>query len=139
MVVKSLSCSLVIVVYNPNFSGNKLTLDDLGCVLEEVVDISALWYQLGIQLSVRTLNLDRIREQFTNPRDQFLEMLRIWLTTNDNPSWNTLTNALRSQSVGAANLAADLMMKYCSVEGTGLERDTGTYICHLPLSVHCPS
>jgi len=99
-------------------------------VLEEVLDISGLWYQLGIELYVRKLNLDNIHEQFINPSVQLREMLRIWLITNDNPSWNTLTDALRS--VGVTKLAADLTMKYCSVKGTGLERGTGTYICHLP-------
>ena len=130
MVVRSLTCSLAIVVYILNFSGNKLAVDDLGCVLEEVQDISELWYMLGFQLNVRKLNLDRIREQFIDPRDQLLEMLKLWLITNDNPSWNTLTDALRS--VGATKLAADLTMKYCLVNGTGLERGTGTFICHLP-------
>ena len=130
MVVKSLSCRLATVVYIINFSGNKLTVDDLGCVLEEVQDISELWYMLGLQLNVRKLNLDIISEQFIDPRDQLPEMLRIWLITNDNPSWNTLTDALRS--VGAAKLAADLTMKYCSVKETGLERGMGTYFCHLP-------
>ena len=130
MVVRSLSCSLATVVYIINFSGNKLTVDDLGCVLEEVQEISVLWYQLGIQLDLRMLNLDSIREKFIDPRDQLLDMLRTWLTTNDNPSWNTLTAGLRS--VGATKLAADLTMKYCSVKETGLERGTGTYFCHLP-------
>lgn len=129
---RSLSGSLAIMVFISNYSGNKLTSDDLGCVLEEVQDISVLWYQLGIQLNVRTLKLDIIREQFINPRDQLLEMLKTWLTTNDNPSWNTLTDALQSESVGATMLAAVLKMKYCSVEGTRIDRGIGDYIRHLP-------
>ena len=105
--------------------GDKLTSNDLGCVLEEVLDVSAEWYPLGLQLKVRTGTLDRIREQFPHPRDQLLEMLKTWLITSDNTSWKTLIDALRSQSVGASQLARVLETKYYLVEGT--EVGTGTY------------
>ena len=101
-----------------------LTLDDLGQVMEEVLDVSAQWYHLGLQLKVRTGTLDRIRTQFHDPRDQLLEMLKTWLTTSDNTSWKTLTDAVRSRSVGASQLAGVLETKYCLVEGT--EVDSGT-------------
>ena len=107
-----------------NLSGNKLTLDDLGRVLDEVLDVSAQWYPLGLQLRVRVNTLDSIRLQFQNPRDQLLEMLKTWLTTSDNPSWKTLTDALRSRSVGASQLASVLETKYCLTEETVV--DSGT-------------
>ena len=91
-------------------------MDDLGCVLEEVLDVSAQWYHLGLQLKVRVDVLDSIRTQFTDPRDQLLEMLKTWLTTSDNTSWKTLTDALRGRSVGASHLAGLLETKYCLVE-----------------------
>ena len=69
--------------------------------------------------------LDSIRIQFQSPRDQLLEMLKVWLTTSDNTSWKTLTDALRSRSVGASQLAGALETKYCLVEET--EVDSGTY------------
>ena len=107
-----------------NLSGNKLTLDDLGRVLGEVLDVSPQWYLLGIQLKVRTGTLDSIHIQFPDPKRQLLEMLKSWLTTSDNTSWKTLTDALRSRSVGASQLAEDLETKYCMVEPT--EADIGT-------------
>ena len=110
-----------------DLSGNKLTLDDLGQVMEEVLDVSAQWYHLGVQLKVRTGTLDRIRTQFHDPRDQLLEMLKTWLTTSDNTSWTTLTDALRSRSVGGSQLAGVLETKYCLAEGT--EVDNGTSTC----------
>ena len=65
-------------------------MDDLGCVVEEVLDVSAQWYHLGLQLKVRSGTLDRIRTQFPDTRDQLLEMLKVWLTTSGNTSWKTL-------------------------------------------------
>ena len=91
-------------------------MDDLGQVQEETVDVSAQWYQLGVQLKVRTGTLDNIQAQYSDPKRQLLEMLKTWLTTSDNTSWKSLTDALRRRSVGAAQLASVLEKKYCLAE-----------------------
>lgn len=101
-----------------DLSGKRLNLDDLGCVLEELVGISAHWYNLGLQLNVRSGQLDSISAQFPVSSDQLREMLKAWLANSDNTSWKTLTSALRSQSVGASQLAGALETKYCPVEDT---------------------
>ena len=122
-ILKSTSHTVHQICYFLDLLGNKLTSNDLGQVLDEVLDVSAHWYPLGLQLQVRISTLDGIRIQFQNPRDQLLEMLKVWLTTSDNTSWKTLTDALRSRSVGASQLAGVLETKYCLVEGT--EPDIG--------------
>ena len=109
-----------------NLAGKKLTLDDLGEVMEEVLDVSAQWYHLGLRLKVRVGTLDRIRTQFFDPRDQLWEMLRTWLTNSDSTSWKTLADALRSPFVGANQLANVLEEKYFVVEPT--EVDIGTAV-----------
>ena len=85
--------------------------------------MSAEWYDLGLQLKVRTGTLDAIRPEFNAPKHQLREMLKAWLTTGNNPSWKTLVDALRSRMVGASQLAAALETKYCPVEGTELDVD----------------
>ena len=100
--------------------GNKLTSDDLGCVVGEVLDISTEWYDLGLQLKVRVGTLDNIRADFTAAKHRLREMLKAWLTTGDHPSWKTLVDALRSKMVGASRLAAALETKYCPVERSEL-------------------
>ena len=114
-ITSSATCT-TILIFLFDILGTKLTLDDLGQVMEEVLDVSTQWYHLGLQLKVRTGTLDRIRTQFHDPRDQLLEMLKSWLTTSDNTSWKTLTDALRSRSVGASQLAGVLESKYCLVD-----------------------
>ena len=76
----------------------------------------AEWYPLGLQLKVRTETLERIRREYHDPRDQLREMLKTWLTTSHKPSWKTITDALKSRSVGASQLASVLETKYCLVE-----------------------
>ena len=90
-----------------------LTLDDL---LEELQDVCRQWYYLGLQLKVRTETLDTIRAQFSDSKYQLLEMLKTWLTTSDNTSWRTLTDALRNQSVNEYRMADYLESKYCSMK-----------------------
>ena len=97
-----------------NLTGNKLTLDDLGQVMEEVLDVSAQWYHLGLQLKLRAGTLDRIRALFSDPKHQLLEVLKTWLTTSENTHWKTLIDALRSRAVGASQLA-DVLEKKCFV------------------------
>ena len=101
-------------------------MDDLGQVMEEVLDVSPHWYTLGLQLKVRIGTLDRIRTQFHDPRDQLLETLKIWLTAGDRTSWKTLTDALRSRSVGASQLASVLERKHCVMEKTAVDSGTAS-------------
>ena len=104
--------------YSYDFPGNKLTVDDLSQVFEDISEVSAQWYTLGIHLKVTTGTLDSIQIRFSDPKRQLLEMLKTWLKTSDNTSWKTLTDALRSQSMGASHLAGILETKYCLLKGT---------------------
>ena len=107
----------IICTYStPDLPGNILTSDDLGLLLEELLDVSAQWYPLGLQLKVRTETLESIRTQLHDTKRQLQEMLKVWLTIADKPSWKTLTDTLRSRSVGASQLADHLETKYCLVE-----------------------
>ena len=123
----SQSVSFITQHFILHFSGNKLTLDDLGQVLEEVLDVSAQWYHLGIQLELKVGTLDSISAQFTDPKHQLLEILKTWLTTSDNTSWRTLTDALRSRNVGASELSGILETKYCLVEETQADSSNSAY------------
>ena len=94
-------------------------------MLEGILDAAAQWYNLGLKLKVRTGTLDSIQEEFTATQHRLREMLKAWLNTGDNPSWNTLIDALKSPLVGASKLAAALETKYCRVERT--EWDVGDH------------
>ena len=104
-----------------DLSVKNLNLDDLGCVLEELVDISTQWYNLGLQLNIRIGQLENISAQFPAPSTRLREMLKAWLANCDNTSWKTLTSALKSKSVGATQLAGALETKYCLAEETDMD------------------
>ena len=97
--------------FTPDLPGNKLIVNDLHLLLEELMDVRSQWYDLGLYLGIQTVK--RIRVQFPDSRDRLLEVLKTWLTTSDNTSWKTLTDALRSPKVRANGLAGDLEGKYC--------------------------
>ena len=86
-------------------------MDNLRLLLEELLDVCNRWYDLGLQLNLESKTLNRIYALSHDSRDQLLEMLKTWLTTSDNASWKTVTDALRS--VKAYQLAGSLERKYC--------------------------
>jgi len=118
-----ITCIILFLMF---YIDKKLTPNDLGEVLEEILDISAKWYLLGLQLKLKIGTLDSIQVQFPDPKRQLLEMLKAWLNTSDNTTWKILTVALRSQSVGASQLAGVLEAKYCLVEETKV--DIGNFV-----------
>ena len=131
MVVLPLSCL--------GLSENKLTLDDLGKVMEEILDVSVQWYHLGVQLKVRTGTLDNIQAQYSDPKRQLLEVLKVWLTISDSTTWNSLTDALKSRSVGVSQLAAVLEKKYCLSEETKVDIGNSTSAIHPEIVLNsCP-
>ena len=89
-------------------------MDDLGLLLEELLGVRHNWHSLGRHLKVRSKTLDSISQRFSDHTLNLLEVLKVWLTTAVNPSWKTLTDALRN--VHASQLADDLDTKYCSMK-----------------------
>ena len=90
-------------------------MDDLRLLLEELLDVCDRWYQLGLELNLKSETLSRIHDyaQFPDSRDRLLEVLKTWLTISDNTSWKALTDALRGPEVRANRLAGGLEGKYC--------------------------
>ena len=76
------------------------------------------WFQIGLHLGVSVWKLESIDAQYSDARDQLQEMLKTWLTTSVYHSLKSLTDALRSPTVGASQLAGVLEAKYCSMKDT---------------------
>ena len=89
-------------------------MDDLGLLLEELMDVYGEWDELGLRLRLGHETLVAIIQQHaSDPINRLLEMLKTWLTTSDNTSWKALTDVLRSRRVRANRLAGGLERKYC--------------------------
>ena len=82
--------------------------------MEELNDVRAKWYNIGLQLHVSVGTLDAIKEQYDDPSHCLRETLKTWLKTSPSaPTWSNTVDALRSSTVGELRLAADLQHKYC--------------------------
>ena len=82
--------------------------------MEELNDVRAKWYNIGLQLHVSVGTLDAIKEQYDDPSHCQRETLKTWLKTSlSAPTWSNIVDALRSSTVGEVRLAADLEHKYC--------------------------
>ena len=103
------------ILYNQP-AGQQLSVNDLHTVMEELNNVRAKWYDIGVQLRVNIGTLDAIKEQYlNNPSDCLRETLTTWLKSYPpHSTWSKVVDALKSSTVGEARLAADLEQKYCS-------------------------
>ena len=92
-------------------------LKDLKFLQNELCSVSHNWFFLGVQLDVPMETLQRIEMEHKQMDRLLLEMLTVWLKqTNPLPTWNILTEALESPSIGEKLLAQHLKDKHCPRE-----------------------
>ena len=64
------------------------------------------WYSIGVELEIRTGELDTIRATYSDPGECLTEMLKIWLKSiNPLPTWKALKDALAAKPVDEEALA----------------------------------
>ena len=103
------------MMFHCQLAGQQLSINDLSVVMEELNDVRAKWYNIGLQLHVSVGTLDAIKEQYDDLSHCLRETLKTWLKTSPSPpTWSNIVDALRSSTVGEVRLAADLEHKYCS-------------------------
>ena len=90
-----------------------LSIDDLGLIQEELIDVCINSYDIGLQLKVPVGKLNSIKVEYSKPSDQLREMLMTWLKTDTLHEWQTIADALKSRTVGESKLASDIEAKYC--------------------------
>ena len=83
-------------------------------VMEELADVRAKWYNIGLGLGLSVGTLDGIKADHSNTSDCLREALKTWLKNLPPPTWSKVLEALRTQTVAEASLAAHLEHKYCS-------------------------
>ena len=99
--------------------------DSLNDVRKELWDINAKWYDIGLELGLRTGVLESIRYQNQDAPTCLRETLFHWLKKVDPPpTWKRLAYALESCTVGEPRLAEQLRTKYCKTEGAAGQFNT---------------
>ena len=91
-----------------------LSIDDLVKVNEEIYAASLKWYNIGLQLQLSPISLDKIKDEESDSSNRLLEMLKAWLKkVEPKPTWAALVKALKNHTVDEGLLAAKLEKKYC--------------------------
>ena len=87
-----------------------LSINDLHKVKEATLEARAKWYDCGLALGLTAGTLDAIRKTCHGDCDDcYTEFLKEWLkTAYPPPTWNALSIALKSPSVGYRELAEKL-------------------------------
>ena len=68
------------------------------------------WYQLGINLSLQTYELNKIQQDYGGNDQQTLQMLDLWLRHTPSASWLDVLNAL--EEMGENRVAENIRQKY---------------------------
>ena len=66
------------------------------------------WYEIGMQLKVDLTTLDSIEREEKEHSTKLRRMLKHWLQTGRNKSWEALDKALRSKIVARPDVADKL-------------------------------
>ena len=85
--------------------------DDLTDIMEEVLDIKSMWFELGRSLRLQNDNLEDIHKKYPNESDRdadraLNDVLLLWLRRKYNverfgpPTWRMLVEAVNKRSGG---------------------------------------
>ena len=85
-----------------------LTKNDLAMVKKFLFGARKKWYNIGLELNVKSDKLDDIKDEYGTKHDECLrEMLKIWLKSYPiKPTWNQLAKALAEEAIEENELAA---------------------------------
>ena len=98
-------------------------------LLNELNDITDVWFQFGVQLGVPVAQLRAIETQYRNPDTCLMNVLTLWLSnTTPSPTWETVVDALCCAAIGRQQMADNIRRKYCNL-------DTGTLYTFVHKSV----
>ena len=102
-----------------------LALDDLLAVLNELHELRANWYDLGLSLKVKVPTLDAIQaEHRDHPKSCLRDMIKHWLRQeNPRPCWNAIVTALDTPFMSQSRLAETLRAQYCPHQHPGKAKD----------------
>ena len=89
-----------------------LSEDDINVVYDTLYVARAKWYDIGLQLKVKSTDLDAITHESTSTTP-LLEMLKRWLKSAEETTWTHIVEALRRPSVNELPLAQRISDKYC--------------------------
>ena len=70
------------------------------------------WYEIGLQLKVDLAILEAINEEEKENSKKLLRMLKHWLQTGTNRSWEALDKALRNKTVARSDVADKLNVTF---------------------------
>ena len=86
----------------------------MGGLLDQLHPARAKWYNLGLALKVHPDDLDAIQKCNAAPDDCLREMLKLWLSTQENPRKEDIIKALQVLSVRYVTLAKELEQEWSS-------------------------
>ena len=93
----------------------ELKEDDIFEIQEEAWDARSKWSNIGLGLRLPPSDLDVIEKDQGDTDDKFSKMIRKWLRTGKNCTWESLCKVLEARSIGKAHIAKEIRRQKCAV------------------------
>ena len=107
-----------------------LSSGDLKTLVNELHEVRADWYDLGVQLRMETHDLDAFRLENQNDTKKCLrQMLSLWLLQEfpSPPSWERVADALSSPAIDRPTVTKRIRRTYCS-QSSNAATDTESFL-----------
>ena len=93
-------------------SDNSLSEDDLKDLCEALHPVRGKYYDIGLQIGVRSSEIQCIKAEHSQLQDCLREVLIARLNMTEALTWDDIVRALRSKMVSAPRLAENLLQRY---------------------------
>ena len=107
---------------------------DIRIVCEELSSVERKWYNLGLQLLVPVIDLQRIKYEYKNDHSTCLRQVLIKWLERGSATWEALCEVLKL--LGDGKLAANLLEMYCKTKPMKRIRRGSELITETPTKVH---
>ena len=84
--------------------------EDLGAVLDELIDVNAEWENLGLVLKLTPGKLKTIRNQRPDDDKRMWNVIEVWMKRGE-ATWRGLITALEDKKVDEGSLAKTIRKK----------------------------
>lgn len=105
-----------------------------------MADVTHKWYYIGLELGLKSGDLDPIQQQSSDSLAKAREMANRWLKNALQPTWLALADALSSPTVNEAQKAKELRQKmHCQTSEEKLKPTSGDSVLVTPGMLQYPS
>ena len=98
--------------------------EDIDQLVADLAPVQEKWREIGKELGLQEHDLNNLQSQISRPVDRLHAIISSWQSTLQ-ATWSAMVHALKSRSVNAPHLAAQLQIKHYPSGAAGSKETEG--------------